>query len=54
MQALRSFGKAKEDAGKREGENFLYDYKFMINLQTRLWEVQLTTINATNVLSEMF
>lgn len=54
MQARRSYGKAKEDAGKREGENFLYDYKIIINLQTRPWEVHLTTINAITVLSEMF
>ena len=34
-------------------ENYLFDYKFMINPKTRLWEIQITTTKSIRALAEM-
>ena len=34
-------------------ENYLFDYKFMINPKSQLWEIQITTTKSIRALAEM-
>lgn len=34
-------------------ENYLFDYKFMVNPKSRLWEIQITTTKSIRALAEM-
>lgn len=40
----------KDNEGK---ENYLFDYKFMINPKSQLWEIQITTTKSIRALAEM-
>lgn len=48
-------GKYQDAVGEDnpQKENYLFDYKFMVNPKTRLWEVQITTTKSIKALSEM-
>lgn len=39
--------------GADANKNYLFDYKFMVNPKTRLWEVQITTTKSIRALAEM-
>jgi len=39
--------------GADTNKNYLFDYKFMINPKSRLWEVQITTTKSIRALAEM-
>ncbi len=39
--------------GADTSKNYLFDYKFMINPKSRLWEVQITTTKSIRALAEM-
>ena len=39
--------------GADANKNYLFDYKFMINPKSRLWEVQITTTKSIRALAEM-
>jgi len=36
-----------------EGKNYLFDYKFMVNPKSGLWEIQITTTKSIRALSDM-
>lgn len=48
-------GKYQEAVGgdNPEKRNYIFDYKFMINPKSQLWEVQITTTKSIRVLAEM-
>ncbi len=46
-----TYAEAMED--NAENKNYLFDYKFMINPKSGLWEVQITTTKSIRALSEM-
>lgn len=39
--------------GADANKNYLFDYKFMVNPKSRLWEVQITTTKSIRALAEM-
>ncbi len=50
-----TYAETKENAEKfdQTGENILFDYKFMANPKSGLWEVQITTTKSIRALAEM-
>lgn len=46
-----TYSDAMED--NESEENYLFDYKFMVNPKSRLWEVQITTTKSIRALAEM-
>lgn len=44
---------AVDEKDNPEKKNYLFDYKFMVNPKTRLWEVQITTTKSIRALAEM-
>ena len=45
-----TYAEAIEDA---KDQNYLFDYKFMVNPKSKLWEVQITTLKSIRALAEM-
>lgn len=46
-----TYSEAMED--NEEKKNYLFDYKFMVNPKSGLWEIQITTTKSIRALSEM-
>lgn len=46
-----TYADAMED--NESNENYLFDYKFMINPKSQLWEIQITTTKSIRALAEM-
>lgn len=44
---------AIDEKDNPEKKNYLFDYKFMVNPKSRLWEVQITTTKSIRALAEM-
>ena len=44
---------AIDEKDNPEKKNYLFDYKFMINPKSKLWEIQITTTKSIMALEEM-
>jgi len=48
-----SYQSAINEIDNPEGKNYLFDYKFMINPRSNLWEIQITTTKSIRAVENM-
>lgn len=48
-----SYQSAINETDNPEGKNYLFDYKFMINPRSNLWEIQITTTKSIRTVENM-